>query len=99
MPPRTGKKVKPKVRAKPKPQLLSARLTEHELAEYRYRYQSVQHYKILLLALERDPMAYQKQIREAYALPEEFLIDLETGELRWEMSRLEKLHAEQNNGR
>jgi hypothetical protein len=94
MPPHTGKKVK----AKAEPKLLSATLTDHELAEYRYRHGTVQHYKILLLALERDLMAYQKQLREAYALPEEFTINLETGEVRWQMSRFEQLHAGQTNG-
>lgn len=77
---------------------LKAVVTSAELSEYRFRYSLAAHYSKVALVMQEHLQAYQRQLSKAYAMPPQFNINLNTGEVEWIMTPLEKMKAEQNGG-
>ena len=76
------------------PRVLSSKITMTELAEFKARKALFDHQYQVLQAVELRYRLYQKQIKEAYGLPDEFNVNMETGEITWKAQPLEVMASE-----
>ncbi len=69
---------------------LTKTFDERELAEYVRRHQLCEHYRQVYDTMKASLLGWQNYMRKIHDLPENYQVNLKTGVVTWEMTKMEE---------